>query len=76
MPLHSSDAGRSFSVRPTECPVSEDIAGRLLRLPFYNNLGGEDLDRVLECVPLLRAVHPAGLMVTPAQGPFSRGRRR
>jgi dTDP-4-amino-4,6-dideoxygalactose transaminase len=47
VPLHSSDAGRSFSVRPTECPVSEDISGRLLRLPFYNNLGGDDLDRVL-----------------------------
>ena len=47
VPLHSSDAGRSFSVRPTDCPVSEDISGRLLRLPFYNNLGGDDLDRVL-----------------------------
>ena len=48
VPLHSSDAGRAFSVRPTDCPVSEDISGRLLRLPFYNNLGGQDLDRVVE----------------------------
>ena len=48
IPLHSSDAGRAFSVRPTDCPVSDDISGRLLRLPFYNNLGGEDLDRVVE----------------------------
>ena len=47
VPLHSSDAGKTFSVRPTECPVSEDISGRLLRLPFYNNLGGDDLDRVV-----------------------------
>jgi len=48
IPLHSSDAGRAFSVRPTDCPVSDDISGRLLRLPFYNNLGGADLDRVVE----------------------------
>ena len=48
IPLHSSDAGQAFSVRPTDCPVSGDISGRLLRLPFYNNLGGNDLDRVVE----------------------------
>ena len=47
LPLHSSDAGRAFSVRPTDCPVSDDISGRLLRLPFYNNLGDDDLDRVV-----------------------------
>jgi dTDP-4-amino-4,6-dideoxygalactose transaminase len=48
VPLHSSDAGRTFSVRSTDCPISEDISGRLLRLPFYNNLGGDDLDRVVQ----------------------------
>ena len=44
-PLHSSDAGREFAVHTTDCPVSDDISGRLLRLPFYNNLNGRDLDR-------------------------------
>jgi dTDP-4-amino-4,6-dideoxygalactose transaminase len=48
IPLHSSDAGQAFSVKPTDCPVSDDVSGRLLRLPFYNNLAGEDLDRVVE----------------------------
>jgi len=47
VPLHSSDAGRRFAARPTECPVSEDISGRLLRLPFYNNLTNDDQDRVV-----------------------------
>ncbi|MGH8968927.1 MAG: dTDP-4-amino-4,6-dideoxygalactose transaminase, partial [Actinomycetes bacterium] len=47
VPLHSSDAGRSFAARPTECPVTEDISGRLLRLPFYNNLSTDDIDRVV-----------------------------
>jgi dTDP-4-amino-4,6-dideoxygalactose transaminase len=48
LPLHLSDAGRAFAVRDTQCPVSEDISGRLLRLPFYNDLGGRDLDRAVE----------------------------
>jgi dTDP-4-amino-4,6-dideoxygalactose transaminase len=45
-PLDASDAGRSFAVRETQCPVSRDISDRLLRLPFWNNLGGPELDRV------------------------------
>jgi dTDP-4-amino-4,6-dideoxygalactose transaminase len=47
VPLHSSDAGRRFAARPTECPVSEDVSGRLLRLPFYNELTPADTDRVV-----------------------------
>jgi dTDP-4-amino-4,6-dideoxygalactose transaminase len=47
-PLHTSEAGRSFAVRTTDCPVSEDISNRLLRMPFYNNLSDPDADRVVE----------------------------
>lgn len=48
VPLHSSNAGRRFAAAPADCPVSEEISGRLLRLPFYNNLSGGDSDRVVE----------------------------
>lgn len=48
VPLHSSDAGKLFAARPTECPVSEDISGRLLRLPFYNNLDAAESERVVD----------------------------
>jgi dTDP-4-amino-4,6-dideoxygalactose transaminase len=47
-PLHSSDAGRTFAARPTDCPVTDDVSSRLLRLPFYNNLSERDLDRTVE----------------------------
>ncbi len=47
LPLHTSDAGRAFSVRETECPVSEQVSDRLLRLPFYNDLSEHDVDRVV-----------------------------
>ena len=46
VPLHSSKAGMSFAARPTACPVSEEISGRLLRMPFYNDLLPDDVDRV------------------------------
>ena len=48
VPLHTSTAGRRFAARPTECPVSEDVGGRLLRLPFHTGLREADLDRVVE----------------------------
>jgi dTDP-4-amino-4,6-dideoxygalactose transaminase len=36
-----------FAARETDCPVTTDISGRLLRLPFHNNLGADDVDRVV-----------------------------
>jgi dTDP-4-amino-4,6-dideoxygalactose transaminase len=46
LPLHSSDAGRAFAVRETECPVSVNVSERLLRLPFHNNLTVPEIGRV------------------------------
>jgi dTDP-4-amino-4,6-dideoxygalactose transaminase len=47
VPLHSAPAGIKFAARPTECPVTDDVSGRLLRLPFHNNLAIEDVERVV-----------------------------
>ena len=47
VPLHSSPAGRRFAARAVDCPVTTDVAGRLLRLPFHNNLGEDEVDRVV-----------------------------
>ncbi|MPZ61057.1 MAG: dTDP-4-amino-4,6-dideoxygalactose transaminase [Propionibacteriales bacterium] len=47
VPLHSSDGGRRFVAAATECPVTDDVSGRLLRLPFYNNLSADDRERVV-----------------------------
>ncbi|MGH3359506.1 MAG: dTDP-4-amino-4,6-dideoxygalactose transaminase, partial [Nocardioidaceae bacterium] len=38
VPLHTSDGGRRFAAMPTSCPVTTDVSGRLLRLPFHNEL--------------------------------------
>jgi dTDP-4-amino-4,6-dideoxygalactose transaminase len=47
VPLHSSEGGRKFAAKPAHCPVTDDISGRLLRLPFYNNLRPADSERVV-----------------------------
>ena len=33
-PLHLSDKGRQFGGRAGQCPVTEDVADRLVRLPL------------------------------------------
>ena len=47
VPLHSSPAGRRFCDAERHCPVTDDISGRLLRLPFYNDLTELDCERVV-----------------------------
>ena len=46
VPLHTSDGGRRFSARPTMCPVSSDVSARLIRLPFFNTLSPDQVERV------------------------------
>ena len=38
LPLHLSSMGRKFGGKIGDCPVTEKISDRLLRLPFYNDL--------------------------------------
>ena len=50
LPLHLSEMGRRFGGKPGDCPVTEGISDRLLRLPFYNDLSESDQARVVEAV--------------------------
>lgn len=50
VPLHLSDMGQSFGYRAGDCPVTEDISDRLVRLPFYNSLAEEDLTAVVAAI--------------------------
>ncbi len=47
VPLHSSEGGRRFAERKTECPVTDDVSSRLIRLPFFNELTKDEIDRVV-----------------------------
>jgi dTDP-4-amino-4,6-dideoxygalactose transaminase len=44
LPLHLSSMGRRLGGQPGDCPVTEDISGRLARLPFHTTLA-EDAQR-------------------------------
>lgn len=50
LPLHLSDMGRQFGGKPGQCPVTESVSDRLLRLPFYNNLTESLQDEVISAI--------------------------
>ena len=50
LPLHLSPMGASFGGKAGDCPVTEDISGRLLRLPFYNDLSEAQQAHVVAAV--------------------------
>ena len=39
LPLHLSEMGQRLGGKPGDCPVTEDLSDRVLRLPLYNDLG-------------------------------------
>ncbi len=50
VPLHTSPMGEHFGGRHGDCPVTEDISDRLLRLPFYNSLSDVEQTYVIESI--------------------------
>ncbi len=50
LPLHLSDMGRKYGGKPGDCPVTEDLSDRLVRLPFYNTLTEPDLEKVVGAI--------------------------
>ncbi|MBP7745392.1 MAG: dTDP-4-amino-4,6-dideoxygalactose transaminase [Phycisphaerae bacterium] len=50
LPLHLSDVGRRFGGRAGQCPVTERISERLLRLPLYNDMTPAEQERVINAV--------------------------
>jgi len=50
LPLHLSPVGRQFGGAEGQCPVTEDVSDRLVRLPFHNALSETDQARVIEAV--------------------------
>lgn len=47
LPLHLSDMGQRCGGKAGDCPVTEDLSDRLLRLPFYNDMTSEEQERVI-----------------------------
>ena len=50
VPLHLSPMGLELGHRPGDLPVTEKLADRIVRLPFYADLTDADLTRVCDAV--------------------------
>lgn len=48
--LHLSDMGRKFGGQVGDCPVTEAMTDRLLRLPFFNDMTTEQLALVVDAL--------------------------
>jgi len=50
IPLHSSLAGVRFGRTPHPCPATDDFAARIVRLPLWPAMTGDEVDRVITAV--------------------------
>ena len=50
LPLHLSTMGQGFGGNPEDCPITQYVSDRLVRLPFYNGLTKDDQARVVEAI--------------------------
>ncbi len=50
LPLHASEMGRRFGYKIGDCPITEDVSDRLLRLPFFNTLSESEQQQVIEAL--------------------------
>ncbi len=54
LPLHLSDYAMRWGGKPGDCPVTEEVSDRLLRLPFYASFTLDDQTHVIESVRAFR----------------------
>jgi dTDP-4-amino-4,6-dideoxygalactose transaminase len=50
LPLHLSDMGARFGAERGDCPITESISDRLIRLPFYNKLTQSEQEIVVDAI--------------------------
>jgi len=50
LPLHLSDMGQHFGGKVGDCPVTEDVSDRLVRLPFHNGLTNSEQELAIEAI--------------------------
>lgn len=50
VPLHSSPYGKKLGYKPVDCPITEDISARLLRLPLYADMTKNDAQYVVDTI--------------------------
>jgi dTDP-4-amino-4,6-dideoxygalactose transaminase len=54
LPLHLSPMGRRLGGREGDCPVTESLSARLVRLPLFTSITDEEVDAVIRAVQAFR----------------------
>ena len=44
LPLHLSSMGQKYGWKRGDCPITEDLSSRLIRLPMYNKLDIQNIN--------------------------------
>ena len=58
LPLHSSPMGRKYGYQANDLPITEDLASRIVRLPFYTELQGDSLEYCIDGMQsVLRSIY-------------------
>ncbi|HNP59798.1 MAG TPA: dTDP-4-amino-4,6-dideoxygalactose transaminase [Nitrospirales bacterium] len=50
VPLHSSPMGQKFGYIEGDFPITEQLSGRLLRLPFYYEMTEKEQEYIIKCI--------------------------
>jgi dTDP-4-amino-4,6-dideoxygalactose transaminase len=50
LPLHLSQMGQGYGYKSGDCPVTEAVSDRLVRLPLYSDMTDDEQDRVIQAV--------------------------
>ncbi len=50
LPLHLSQMGQKYGGKSGDCPVTEEVSDRLLRLPFYNSFTEAEQTQVIDAI--------------------------
>jgi dTDP-4-amino-4,6-dideoxygalactose transaminase len=50
LPLHLSTMGRRYGGAPGDCPITEQVSDRIVRLPFYNQISEAEQSQVVHAI--------------------------
>lgn len=53
LPLHSAPKGLEFGYKVNDLPITEDLGNRIVRLPFYTELGEVGLDYCIDSMKVV-----------------------
>lgn len=67
LPLNLSELGLKLGGAPGQCPVTEDVSDRILRLPFYNDLTEADQDEVIDALKSFPMPRPKSFAAATVQ---------